>query len=283
MDFLRTRTRLISRTARDRAVMRKLYDNVDHADAPLSTSGRLTPQVGNPGFIAQFDIVVIPKYFTVAVGVYTAVTAAAVAGAQPTLATQLPVFLFGNSDKSGGFRKMRAQFPLSGWSYDTPFIYGSDSGAGTTFGTLDATAKGVLQVGDLVLPVTAVLGGVNYVAFSIIRCSQTAYGSLLDATNSDSFRMNMVRYILSDSTATSLAQYLNQLQPFNLSIFGKFNSDQTSPNSFKIPEQQQQNIIDIPLVLDVDKQVSIGTYMNYDLPTQMQLSFFVAEVVKVAR
>lgn len=282
MDFLRTRTRHITRTANDRRQLAKLYDNVDHADGPMR-NGALTPQVGNPGFIAQFDIVIIPKFFTVALGVYTSKTAAQIVAAQPSLGTQLPVFLFGNSDKAGGFKKMRSQFPLSGWAYDTPFIYGADSGAGTIFGALDSTATANLLVGDLVLPVTASLGGVDYVAFTIIRCSQTAYGSLLDATNSDSFTMNMVRYILTDSTAPSLAQYLNQLQPFNLSIFGKFSSDQTSPNSFKIPEQQQQNIIDVPLVLDVDKQVSIGLYMNYDLPTQMQLSFFVAQVVKVAR
>ncbi len=280
MNLLRTRTRYIKRTANDRQAIDRLYGNVDHADG---NTGRLTPQVGNPGFIAQFDIVVIPKYFTVAGGAYTSVTAAAVFAAQPTLGTQLPVFLFGNSDKAGGFKKMRSQFVLSGWAYDTPFIYGADSGAGTIFGVLDATGRAQLQVGDLVIPVTAVLGGVNYVAFSIIRCAQTGYGSLLDATNSDAFQMNMVRYIVTDATAPSLAQYQNQLQPFNLSIFGKFSSDQTSPNSFKIPEQQQQNIVDIPLVLDVDKQTSIGTYMNYDLPTQMQLSFFVTQVVKVAR
>jgi hypothetical protein len=282
-SLLRSRTVKIrrgatpSRSSRDQAIVDRLYNQVDHVDA------KLTPQVGNPGFIAQFDILAIPKYFTVAAGVYTSVTAAAVFAAQPTLGTQLPVFIFGNSDKAAGFKKMRQQFPLSGWSYDTPFIYGADSGAGTVFGALDATGRAQLQVGDLVIPVTAVLGAVNYVAFSIIRCTQTGYGSLLDATNSDAFTMNMVRYILADSTAASLNQYANQLQPFNLSIFGKFSSDQTSPNSFKIPEQQQQNIIDVPLVLDVDKQVSIGLYMNYDLPTQLQLSFFVAQVVKVAR
>lgn len=295
IDLLRGRTRLVKRGSiaardpRDQRAVNKLYNHVDHADGnPTAMSGngggnpRLTPQVGNPGFIAQFDIVNILKYFTVAATVYTSVTAAAVAAAQPTLATQLPLFIFGNSDKAAGFKKMRSQFPLSGWSYDTPFIYGADSGAGTIFGALDATARAQLQVGDLVLPVTAVLGAVNYVGFSIVRCSQTGYGSLLDASNSDTFTMNMVRYIMNDSTAPSLAQYANQLQPFNLSIFGKFNSDQTSPNSFKIPEQQQQNIVDIPLVLDVNKQVSLGSYVNYDVPTQMQLSFFVAQVQKAA-
>jgi len=275
-----------SRSETDRRFIDRLHNNVNHADAPggsmlgMGNNPSLTPQVGNPGFIAQFDLVAIPKYFTVLAGAYTAIAAAAL---DASLKTQIPVFMFGNSDKASGFRKMRSQFSLSGWDYDTPFVYGADSGAGTIYGVLDATSRAQLQVGDLVLPLTKTVGGVNYVAFSILRCSQTGYGSLLDATNSDTFTMNMVRYILTDSTAASLAQYLNQLQPFNLSIFGKFGSDQTSPNSFKIPEQQQQNIVDIPLVLDVDKQVSIGVWMNYDLPTQMQFSYFVAKVVKASR
>lgn len=274
-----------SRSANDRKFVNRLQGQ-NHADAPvqgmaaMGANPSLTPQVGNPGFIAQFDLVAIPKYFTVLAGAYTAIAAAAL---DASLKTQIPVFMFGNSDKASGFAKMRSQFPLSGWVYDTPFIYGADSGAGTIFGVLDATARAQLKIGDLVLPLTATVAGTNYAAFSVLRCSQTGYGSLIDATNSDCFTMNMVRYILTDSTAPSLAQYLNQLQPFNLSIFGKFGSDQTSPNSFKIPEQQQQNIVDIPLVLDIDKQVSIGVWMNYDLPVQMQFSYFVAKVVKVAR
>ncbi len=280
MNILASRTRKINRggrSVRDQQTLNKLYNNVDHAD------GVLTPQVGNPGFLAQFDIVVIPLFFSVAGGVYTSISAATV-GAVAGLNTQLPVFLFGNSDKAGGFKKMRSLFPLSGWAYDyAPFIFGADSGASTRFGALTATAVANLQTGDLVIPVWATVAGTDYIAFSVIRCSQTAYGSLLDATNSDAFQMNMVRYIMTDSTAPSLAQYLNQLRNINLSLFGKSSDDQTSPNSFKIPEQQQQNIIDIPLVLAVDKQVSIGTYMNYNIVTQMQLSFFVNSVVKSAR
>lgn len=275
------------RSQSDRQFMQQLYQRIDNADAPVppSPTGALTAQVGNPGFIAQFDVLVIPKYFTVVVatGVWTASTAAAIAAAQPTLATQLPIFLFGNSDKSGGFAKLRTLFPLSGWGYDTAFVYGADSGPTVGVNALDATAKSVLRVGDLVIPVYMTSGATMYVAFVILRCPQTAYGSLVDALNSDTFNLNMIRQVMADTTAASLAQYSNQLQPLNLSLFGKFSSDQTSPNSFKIPEQQQQNIVDIPMVLMVDKQVAIGSYLNYDVPTQMQLSFFVNQVIKAAR
>lgn len=266
----------------DRAILSRL---VDHADGPAPANGQLIPQVGNPGFIAQFDVLVIPKFFTVVVatGVWTASTAAAVAAAQPTLANPLPCFLFGNSDMSGGFARLRQLFPLTGWGYETAFIYGADSGPTVGVNTLDATAKAVLRVGDLVQPVFLTSGATMYVAFVINRCPQTAYGSLVDALNSDSFQINMIRQTMADSVAASLAQYANQIMPFNLSLFGKFSADQTSPNSFKIPEQQQQNIVDIPMVLMVDKQIALGMYLNYDVPTQMQLSFFVNHVIKAAR
>lgn len=272
------------RPASDRQILQRL---VDHADGPgpAPATGQLTPQVGNPGFIAQFDALVIPKFFTVvtATGVWTASTAAAVAAAQPTLANPLPCFLFGNSDMAGGFARLRQLFPLTGWTYETAFIYGADSGPTVGVNTLDATAKSVLRVGDLVQPVYLTAAPTMYVAFVIVRCPQTAYGSLVDALNSDSFQLNMIRQTMADSTAPSLAQYANQIMPFNLSLFGKFSADQTSPNSFKIPEQQQQNIVDIPMVLMVDKQIALGMYLNYDVPTQMQLSFFVNQVIKAAR
>lgn len=255
------------RTARERQMLDNVYANVDHAEGPpvnpIATT--LTPQVGNPGFVAQFDLKIQPKFFTVAVGVYTNITAAALLAAQPTLAVQLPAFIFGNMDKAGGFALLRQQFPVTGWTYGTPFIYGADSGAGTLFGVVDANVAAFLNIGDLVIPFTAVLGGVNYAAFIIVDCVQSAYGSMVDALSSDVFRMNMVRYNVPSNGATDLAQYVQNIIILKQSIFGKFDQDKISPNSFKVPEQQQDNIIDVPIKQDFNKQVALATYINYNV------------------
>lgn len=264
-----------------RALAARANSFEQHADAPAAVNPaatRLGAAPGNPTFAAQFDVQMLLQYFTEAAGVYTAKTAAQILAADATLATQLPAFLFGNSDFAGGFTKLKAQFVLSGWTYGDPFVYGKDYPA-SYFSVLDATAKANLRSGDLVLTFYKD-GATNYVAFVVIRCTQVAYGTLLDALNSDMFTINTIRYIMSDTTAVGLAQYNNNINILKQSLFGKFDSDFVSPNSFKIPEQQQSGIIDIPLVKGVDKQVALATFINYDA-VSVQWSLFVRSVQKL--
>lgn len=179
-------TKVKGLTAEDKALLAKVnksvaaYDHADETGGTTSDQLRLKTIAGNPPFKAQFDVSMIIKYFSVAAGTYTAVTAAALLAAEATLATQVPAFIFGNSDFASGFKKSRGQFPLSGWTYDTPFIYGRDF-PNTEYGELDATAKAVLQVGDLVQPFYASPGATDYVAFVIVRCQQVGYATLLDS------------------------------------------------------------------------------------------------------
>lgn len=252
---------------------------VNHADSPMVTPNQTTlgQGIGNPQFIAQFDITMKQLFFTEAVGVYTQVTASAVIGAQPSLATKLAAFLFGQSDYNAGFPKLRSLFPLNVWKYDNPFVYGIGQGA-TVFSTLDATVKAQLEVGDLVLPYSAVLGGVNYVAMQVIHCDQVGYGALLAALSSDNFTTNMIRYVL---PTADVAQYSNNIRMIRQSLFGKSSDDKTSPNSFKIPEQQQDGIVDIPLRKLFDKESALGTYINVGI-VNVQWSIFVSSVVKAA-
>lgn len=252
-----------------------------HADAPVAVNRDATAlgqSQGNPTFAAQFDVQFLVRYFTTAAGVYTSRNAAYILANAPTLATQLPAFLFGNSDFSGGFTRLKAIFQLSGWTYGDPFVYGKDYPA-SFFGALDATAKADLRSGDLVLTFYQD-GATDYVAFVIIRCTQVAYATLLDALASDMFKINMIRYIMSDVTAVGLAQYNNNVTIMKQSLFGKFDSDFVSPNSFKLPEQMQTGIIDIPLRKGIDKQVAIASFINYDITT-VQWSLFVESVQKL--
>lgn len=249
-----------------------LNDNVDHAE--------LAGGAGNPSFVAQFDITVLLKFFTVAAGVYTQVTSAAVVAAQPTLSQKLPAFVFGNLDFGSGYATLRQRLPVNVWAYDAPFIFGVNGANGTTFGNLDAIIKAQLQQGDFVQPLWATLGAVNYVACVIVRCGSVGYGSLLSANNSDAFRINMVRYNVPSTSATDLAQYGNKLFTYRQSLFGKAENDSISPTSFKQPDQMQANIIDVPVKVVVDKEQSLSTYVNIDVAS-FEWNIFVNEVVKV--
>lgn len=278
--FTQKRSRASQQLIRALAQRSNAYES--HADAPAAVNPaatKLNPAPGNPTFAAQFDVQFLLQYFSVAGGVYTSRTAAYMLANAPTLATQLPAFLFGNSDFAGGFTKLKALFPLSGWSYGNSFVYGKDF-PNSFFGALDTTATANLRSGDLVQTFYSD-GATDYVAFVVLRCTQVAYATLLDALNSDMFTINMIRYILSDTSAAGLDQYNNNVNIMKQSLFGKFDSDFVSPNSFKIPEQQQSGIIDIPLVKGVDKQVALSTMIEYDV-VNVQWSLFVRSVNKTA-
>jgi len=260
--------------------------NRNYADAPLAVNPgatQLAAAQGNPGFAAQFDVISLIKYFSVvdATGVATAQTPAQVAAAVPALATQLAYFLFGNSDFAGGFARLIQAYPLSGgWIYGIPTIYGKqDIRINGNF--IDATIQAQLRRGDLVIPAYFDNGANTIIGLVILRCNQVGYGTLLDALNSDRFIINMVRYIMADTTAVGLAQYQNQIGVYKQSLFGKFDSDSISPTSFKMPEQQQDGIIDIPVEKGIDKQIIIASYQNYDA-VNVQWSVFVSTVDKLA-
>lgn len=226
----------------------------------------------NPKFSAQFDIEFVQKYFTVAAGVYTEVAAAAINAA---LKTKLPAFLFGNSDFAGAFVRLRQQFVLTGgWVYEDAFIAGKDV-ARSSFGNFSANALAVLVPGDLVLVTTSTVGGVNTVGLSIIRSSQVSYGTLLGSLVSDLFTINLIRYV-----STDLNQFKNDIKVFDQSLFGKTLTDFISPNSWKVPEQQQNDLIDIGITKKVTKETAFATFKNYDV-VSFTWSIFVDVVTKL--
>lgn len=275
----------------DRALLNSLRNNVDafernnaDGDAPMTSVGmQVMSGKGNPSFDAQFDLQILIKYFTVSAGAFTLRTAAYMLTNAATLATTLAFFVFGQSDFAGGYKKIQSQFPLTLWSYGSPFVYGKDNPwayVNSVCTDLDATAIAQLQAGDLVLPITATVSSVNYVALVIIRCTNVAYGTLLASTNSDSFVLNRIRYIQNDTSAAGLLQYNNAVYWFKQSLFGKFDQDSITPNSQKPPDQYQAGIIDIGMLKSITKEIAFGSYINYDA-VSIQWSIFVKTVNKL--
>jgi|WetSurMetagenome_2_1015567.scaffolds.fasta_scaffold02016_11 hypothetical protein len=271
-------------------LLQKLNSNVDsfesyfedEADRPVITTSQTKTSVGkskgNPSYSAQFDVSVFKKYFTVvtATGVYTAVAASAI---NAGLKNSLPVFLFGQSDFKAGYANLKKIYPVnSNWVAGKPFIYGAGTSEVTP--AMDVTVLAQLIQGDMVFPFTSALpgAGTTSLALVIVRCTQVAYGTLLESLSSDRFVLNMVRYVIPD--VTLIAQYSNQIGIFRQSLFGRGTTDYLSPNSSKKPEQQQSGIIDIPLKKGFDKESALGMYTNYDA-IELSWSIFVWSVKKM--
>lgn len=237
----------------------------------------------NPPFKAQIQVNILKQYYSyvLATGVFTAVAPAAVPAA---LQVSLPAFLFSNGDFDSGFAKLQGQYPLSTWAYQAPFIYGKESFPGISTNltalsavTFDATVRAQLRFGDLVIPFTATSGGTLYVALQIVRTSDVPYGSLLGATNSNTFQINMLRYTV---TAGQETQFANAILCADETMFGKFSSDPVNPESYKNPEQDQDNIIDIDIDFNVNKQRGLSTLVNYDVVT-MRWNLFISGAQKI--
>jgi len=91
--------------------------------------------------------------------------------------------------------------------------------------------------------------------------------------------MNLIRYTQNDTSQVGLNQYSQKIGWYKQSLFGKFDSDTASPNSFKMPENLQSGIIDIPLVKPITKEALVATYLLYT-SVSIQWSIFVQTVKK---
>ncbi len=127
---------------------------------------------------------------------------------------------------------------------------------------IDATVRAQLRLGDVVIPITARVGGVDYVILSIHRCAQVEYASLLQANISNSFNQQGIRYILQDETTQVLAQYGNALFNFKRSWLGIMQSDSTDIDSNNQPDNFKKNVIDVPLKMGISKAAGLASYVT---------------------
>lgn len=241
-------------------------NNLELRDGTTESKGigaRLGNIKGNPDFQDQFNL-----NFRVIYVNLTGLSIIAPAALPAALQNQIPVFIFGNSDYSGGFNKSKTYFPLNGWidfggvlagggvyQYG---IYRKETNVSVLLSPLFAP---FLIQGDLFFQYGATVAGTDYAALVIVHCPQVAYGSLLDSINSDLIYTNMIRYVVPN---TNLNQLRNQILIISKSIFGKTTDDKIDPNTFITNETFNQNIADIPLQLEINKMKSIGFYINFD-------------------
>jgi len=93
-----------------------------------------------------------------------------------------------------------------------------------------------------------------------LTCSSTSYAALLRATMTDVFQILKIRYSISD--ITKLGQYQKQITMASKSLFGKVQSDNLTPDTYRIPSQNQDGIVDINANISIDKDSGIIVTMG---------------------
>lgn len=262
-------------TQEERLLMERLKnsDSLDVVPGVYTESkgigAKLAGISGNPIFKSQFDLN-FKTYFAKAGAII------APAALDVTLQTQLPAFIFGTSDMSGGFKKIKSFFGLNGWDYATANakyfgIKGVDKPALTVFQTIPVD-------GDLWIEFQKTIGADTYTALVVIHCPQVAYGTLLDSISSDKMYLNMIRYRVA---VADVAQLKNQVTYVIQSLLGKTQNDYIAPNTFITGMTQNPNIADIPIEFGVDKNLILGTWIDYSVQNiDWTLTVFSTEKIK---
>lgn len=231
------------------------FDNLElSAGGSTSLGGAATLKniLGNPVFVAQFNLRFLTYYQNITVPALVA--AAAVPAA---VQTNNSIVAFGNSDFAGGYPKSLQFVPDAVWTLDRFGIYGKDVFLANV--TLIAP---FLMRGDMVSLWDVTTAAVHFQKIIVVRCPQVAYGTLLDALNSDTFMINMIRYKVNP---LQVAQLVNQIIPITQSLFGKAQDDKIDPSTYITGQTFNQNISDIPLELAIDKSKILCTYAGFDV------------------
>jgi hypothetical protein len=232
--------------------------------------------VGNPVFKAEITLQTFVRYFTDAVANTPGTPAAA--GAPPAAQQNaLPLYLFGNIDFFANYSKARQLVPGgAGWDYSRMCIkpvgndvldcYVNPTGVVHPLPYPSGTVWfGNSLPGDLlfVIPMALFVAGAvatSWRAEIIIRCPNVPYMSLLSALTSDTFVINMIRYVV---PAANVAQLAQQITLIKTSLFGKTSTDTLDPQTFITPGTFQPQIADMAITIPVDKNITIATQLIY--------------------
>lgn len=243
----------------------------------VSNSKLVNVQPGSytPPFKAQFQTNIVSLFFSEAADAYTIVASGAIPA---PLQLPLPYFMFANIDYEAGYAQLKAEYPLAAgtWVYNNPVVMGVGFPF-AAFGQWDATVLGLLRPGDVIFPYTAVSGGTNYMALVIVRVSDVPYSSLLAATESTAFDINLLRYTVNVGQE---AQFANKITLSRGTEFGSFTKNPLNPESFQNPEQDRPNITDIDFAFSVDKYNGFSSLRDHGV-NSFRLNIFVKDVRRI--
>ena len=149
--------------------------------------------------------------------------------------------LFGANDVSTGYNNLVT---------DTATRGTGSTVKGGILGSAGAYTSGIYDSVQFALP-TATTGNIQ------ITADVVDYPVLLQALITDMFHVNRIRVQSADTTANGLLALGEKLRIIRKSLFGKRDEDVISLSAFKMPEQNQAGIIDVPVNFWVDSNLSI--------------------------
>ena len=113
-----------------------------------------------------------------------------------------------------------------------------------------------------------------YTAEVVVHCNSVSYGTFLNSFVSDLITVETLRYSV---PIANINQFINPLSFIYQTLFGKTFNNDIDPRMYITNTDFQQQICDIPIKFPIDKNLLIGTYINFDCPS-FDLTLFVKKV-----
>jgi len=180
-----------------------------------------------------------------------------------------PLYFFGLTDFRGSYKKMYDLLPLPELPAGVLSLFNPYLVATSFF--YAPVLMPLSRHGDLIFMYGFSIGGVIYQITFIIQCENIAYSSLLNALCDEVFYLESIRYII---PIANINQFNNPLLFVYQNTFGKLYFDDVNPLAYTNSNYFQNQIIDIPVGLPFDKNMSFGTYVNFGV-TEFDLILFV--------
>lgn len=179
------------------------------------------------------------------------------------LQTKYPIFLLGQFDRSGGYKKSLAALPpMPGCYFYMTFVQGVNSPF-LSFTGLN-TIKGRIKTGDIIEVFTDDLENPNYFVWFVISAEPVSIASIIENSEStqQDGRIGQL-YVQNYNYNVIETQEVQYYEPIVYTFFdniGNYRSEPIQPFMFKTPMVEQAGILTIDTDFKLDQYLGINLY-----------------------
>lgn len=252
--------------------MKKIIINKGKAEITRSFNDQFYKQ--NGALMEEHTVpVTINRYYTDVNG--TIIDKALVPG---SLQVNYPVYLFGQFDRNGGFKRcLQTVSPIPGTFFYMTFVQGISSPFLSFTGA--NTIKGVIKNGDVVIVYTDDLENPNYFIWIVISSDTVSFASIVantETTQQDG-RIGQLWVKEANYYVSTPGQFYEPIFFNGFDNIGNYKGDSIQPNMNLNPYVEQTGILTLTLDFKVDQYISMCFYMRYSCD-QINLDFKVNKI-----
>lgn len=189
------------------------------------------------------------------------------------LKTDFPIWLFGQFDRSGGYRIANQVAPSRANTFFVcQYVNGID--LPPLFATGLNTIENYISNGDLVTIFTDNINAPSSYVYIVQSGGGNSIASVLQNSirNESNLKVFNLNYVVSQSTGAFVLQFQKGITAVNIDSLGGYTYKSIDPTGFLQTNTQQPNFVKVPITFPINQYNLLTTYMDYTADI-IQLSF----------